>query len=288
MDKDKDNQVIGMYEAYPYPTFGNHNDYAGTFLIPAIRSKAIKGRALEVGCGTGCVTVDWAEQCPELEILAFDRSQNSIRYARDLKVSREVANLTFEQRDLNEDNPDLKGFDFVYCHGVLHHLHDIQAGLNKLFNFVRPGGYCYLWTYASLGRRELHDLREMLTHLAIDASHPDRLKLIEDLIPAHFRPLVYGEEKTEQEKLINLHDVVYHPRDGDFRVEELYGLVEQAGFNFIQIFEANGAPWPAPSALAWSKTLIERCEHLPRRQQDTLLELFLKPAGIGFMIQRPE
>jgi hypothetical protein len=88
--------------------------------------------------------------------------------------------------------------------------------------------------------------------------------------------------------LIHLHDVVYHPHDADFRTDQLYELFEGVGFQLVRIVEANDEPWPSSAqAMAWPDDIKVLAALLPQRKLDALIELALKPAGIGFLVQRP-
>jgi 2-polyprenyl-3-methyl-5-hydroxy-6-metoxy-1,4-benzoquinol methylase len=279
--------VVELYQQYPYPTYGNHSDYFETFLRPVIEEVGPLTSLLEAGCGTGCVTVDIATAMPEAKITAFDLSEPSLGYARQLMEQRGITNAHVERRNFLDANDDLRGFDFAYCHGVLQTLSDTALGLRRLFEFVRPGGHVFVWTYSTLGRRELQDLREALRILEIGPDHPDRLELVRTLAPEHFARKVYRENMSAEESLIHLHDVVYHPYDPDFRVDQLYGLFEGAGFDVVRLVEANGELWPSVEAMPWSREVKDLAAALPQRQRDALIELTLKPAGFGFLLRRP-
>jgi SAM-dependent methyltransferase len=276
-----------MYQKYPYPTYGNHGDYFDAILKPVIAGLGTVTSVLEAGCGTGCVTADLARGLPQARVVAFDLSDASLRYARNLVHERGISNVRLEQRNLLDDNADLRNFDFVYCHGVLQTLANPQLGVQRLFEFLRPGGHGYLWTYATLGRRELHDLREALRTLDIGPDHPDRLRLVRPLAPEHFARKVYRDNASPEEMLIHLHDVVYHPHDQDYRVAQLYDMFEGAGFELVRIVEGNGEPWPTPAQLGWPSELQAQASRLPRRQLDALIELAIKPAGLGVLVRRP-
>ncbi|MDX3638414.1 class I SAM-dependent methyltransferase [Streptomyces sp. MB09-02B] len=279
--------VVELYQQYPYPTYGNHSDYFETFLQPVMEEVGPLSSMLEAGCGTGCVTVDLATAMPATKIVAFDLSEPSLAYARRLMQQREITNAHVERRNFLDANDDLRGFDFVYSHGVLQTLSDTALGARRLFEFVRPGGHVYVWTYSTLGRRELEDLREALRILQIGPDHPDRLELVRTLAPPHFARKVYRENMSADESLIHLHDVVYHPHDVDFRVDQLYDLFEGAGFDVVRLVEANGELWPSVEAMPWSREIKDLSASLPQRQCDALIELTLKPAGFGVLLRRP-
>jgi len=279
-------QVVALYQQYPYPTYGNHSNYFGEFLAPILAELAPRS-FLEAGCGTGCVTADIAAALPNTRVVAFDLADASLSYARSLLQQRGITNARIERRNLLDENSDLRDYDFVYCHGVLQTLSNPALGGRRLMEFLRPGGHGFLWTYTTLGRRELEDLRESLRLLQIGPDHPDRLALVRYLAPPHFARKVYRDDASQQEMMIHLHDVVYHPHDSDFRIDQLYDLIEGAGLQVVRIVEGNGAPWPTIEAMEWSSDLKGLAARLPPRKRDVLIELTLKPAGVGVLVRRP-
>jgi SAM-dependent methyltransferase len=95
----------------------------------------LKGnRALDAGCGSGhaaealAITFD--------EVIGLDLSGPLIEIA---KAKRARPNAHYAVGDLFGFT-DQDGFDLVYSHTMLHHLHDYRAGLQHLKGLVRPGG----------------------------------------------------------------------------------------------------------------------------------------------------
>jgi 2-polyprenyl-3-methyl-5-hydroxy-6-metoxy-1,4-benzoquinol methylase len=89
---------------------------------------------LEVGCGAG-----YAAQYLSGHYRSYtgiDYSEELIRYA---KAKNSVPGASFEAADLYSYDPG-RQFDVVYMIGVLHHMTDMPAALQKLVQLVRPGG----------------------------------------------------------------------------------------------------------------------------------------------------
>lgn len=310
-------KVVEMYNQFPYPTYGNHEDYFGRFVAPCLRNVRPLRRILEAGCGTGCVTLDMARHLPHVEIVAFDLADASLAYARELMQVYGARNVMIQKRDFLAPNEDLRDFDFVLSMGVIHHLSDPTEGVRQVYQFLRPGGYAYIYLYASLGRRRLHDMREALSILNGDRL-PERERaelgmrvqrslsygmLINTLLE-HRRghrgcliPLVMRKAWRRirgatarllpgaEAEMIAIHDVLLHPHDTDYRFGDMYSMFAAQGFRFVKV--AQGMP-NSIHDLRLLPDLAGRAALLPRVEQYRLIELFVEPRGFGFLVQKPE
>ena len=96
-------------------------------------------RCLDVGCGTGEVTLKMARMVgPRGEAAGIDVDQAFIRYART-EAERLGLGAAFHQGDAQQ----LRGkpaYDFVYTRYLLTHLKEPSKALDGMVHFVRPGG----------------------------------------------------------------------------------------------------------------------------------------------------
>ena len=95
---------------------------------------ARRGRALDVGCGSGLLAHELAGGFDE--VVAIDVSEPMLALAR-----REHAapNLVYRHADANALALD-GAFDFIVSHTTFHHLHDVPRTLAALRALTRPGG----------------------------------------------------------------------------------------------------------------------------------------------------
>ncbi|KAI0814396.1 ubiE/COQ5 methyltransferase [Xylaria sp. FL0064] len=108
------------------------------FLIPHIKPHC---RILDVGCGPGSITVDFAQLVPQGSVIGIDFVEDVLSQARDLARARGVeGNLTFQQHDANELPFGDGEFDIVYCHQLLHHVHKPVEILKEMARVTRKGG----------------------------------------------------------------------------------------------------------------------------------------------------
>jgi len=88
-----------------------------------VRARVGSGRVLEVGCGDGALALELASA--GYDVLAIDP------VAPDGPIFRQV---TLEELD------DPGPFDAVVASLSLHHVHDLDAGLDRIAGLLRPGG----------------------------------------------------------------------------------------------------------------------------------------------------
>jgi len=101
-------------------------------------------RVLEIGCGMGCMAMNWAQQ--GADITAVDLNPVAIEQTkRRFEVFGLEGNI-FEADAENLPLPDDQ-FDFVYSWGVLHHTPGISAAIKQLRRVLSPGGRVGLMLY---------------------------------------------------------------------------------------------------------------------------------------------
>lgn len=118
--------------------------------------------ALEVGCGTGLVTVLIA---PELgRVTALDSSEKMLSELQRKIGDMNLTNITCRKGDLVTEEIPESGFDFIYSNMTYHHVADGDALLKKLHRALIPDGVLAI---ADLDREEgsFHTDMEGVHHL---------------------------------------------------------------------------------------------------------------------------
>ena len=108
------------------------------FLVPYLKPGM---RILDVGCGPGSITCDFAELIPDGHVTGVDLSPAVIETARSAARDRGVSNTIFEVGNV------LKGlgyadesFDLVFCHQLLNHLSDPVAAIREMRRTCKATG----------------------------------------------------------------------------------------------------------------------------------------------------
>ncbi|MTJ46806.1 class I SAM-dependent methyltransferase [Dolichospermum sp. UHCC 0259] len=94
---------------------------------------------LDVGCGDGKITADFAKALPNGKVMGVDSSPEMIAYAQHTYSATQYSNLSFacvDARSLDFDHE----FDLVFSNATLHWVDNHQAFLNGVSRALRSGG----------------------------------------------------------------------------------------------------------------------------------------------------
>jgi 2-polyprenyl-3-methyl-5-hydroxy-6-metoxy-1,4-benzoquinol methylase len=95
---------------------------------------------LDVGCGPGNITIDFAQLVAPARVVGVDSSAEIIEQARALAESRGVTNVEFIVGDAYELEFEDESFDVVHAHQVLQHLARPVEALREWRRVVAPDG----------------------------------------------------------------------------------------------------------------------------------------------------
>ena len=108
---------------------------SAAYLLPHLRPGM---RVLDVGCGPGTITEDFARHVgPGGSVLGVDSEPSIVDAARVASRSPQAVYQVHDAQRL--DLPD-DAFDVVHAHQVLQHLTDPVAALREMGRVCRPGG----------------------------------------------------------------------------------------------------------------------------------------------------
>ncbi|SPO06233.1 related to methyltransferase [Cephalotrichum gorgonifer] len=93
-------------------------------------------RVLDVGCGTGQWTIEFADQYPGTEVIGVDLAP--------VQPNAIPPNLVFEVDDLEQPWTFSKKFDFIHTEAMVGALQDWPKYFRQSFEFLEPGGYLEL------------------------------------------------------------------------------------------------------------------------------------------------
>ena len=105
---------------------------SAAYLLPHLKAGL---RLLDVGCGPGTITADFAQRLGPGRVLGIDASAPIVDAAR-----RDYPGLEFAVGDVYHLAFDDASWDIVHAHQLLQHLSDPVAALKEMRRVVRPGG----------------------------------------------------------------------------------------------------------------------------------------------------
>jgi SAM-dependent methyltransferase len=136
-------------------------DWMGPLSPAHVRNKTV----LELGCGNGSLLTHLADWKPSY-LEGVDLGDSITAATRNMK-QHPFKDWTITRGDLRHYRS--RGFDLVYCIGVLHHLKDPRAGFDSVIANVKKGGRFHCWVYAWEGngliRYTVDPLRKLVCHL---------------------------------------------------------------------------------------------------------------------------
>jgi ubiquinone/menaquinone biosynthesis C-methylase UbiE len=91
-------------------------------------------RVLEIGCGTGCDLLQFAKH--GAEAVGIDITPAHLKLAAE-RINRMARLVRADATALPFRD---KSFDYVYSHGVLHHLEKPREAVKEILRVLRPGG----------------------------------------------------------------------------------------------------------------------------------------------------
>jgi len=106
---------------------------SAAYLIPYLRSGL---DLLDIGCGPGTITADFAQRLHPGRVTGLDRAADVVERAR----SQHAPNLEFRTGDVYALDFHDDVFDIVHAHQVLQHLAEPVAALREMRRVCRPGG----------------------------------------------------------------------------------------------------------------------------------------------------
>ncbi len=133
-------------------------------------------RILDVGCGTGTLTLLAQRTHPEAELVGIDPDPQVLTRARIKAASAGVSIAWDEGSATNLPYPD-RSFDRILSSLVLHHLArpERQAAFGEMLRVLRPGGQCHLVDFGPPRNLAMRIIAAMLRPLEEAADHFDGL-----------------------------------------------------------------------------------------------------------------
>src|SRR5271170_6662076 len=110
---------------------------SASYLLPHIKPDM---RILDVGCGPGTITADFAALVPQGQVIGLEYAPEVLKQAREFIDERELTNVQFAVGDIHALEYPNDSFDVVHAHQVLQHIPDPVQALKEMKRVTKPGG----------------------------------------------------------------------------------------------------------------------------------------------------
>ncbi|MGO4583481.1 methyltransferase domain-containing protein [Arthrobacter sp. 2RAF6] len=134
--KPEDVYTHGHHESVVRAHASRTAENSAAFVIPHL---AAGTSVLDVGCGPGSITCDFAELVAPAKVVGLDRSADIVAQAASLAAERGVENVEFVTGNIYDLDFEDETFDLVHAHQVLQHLTDPVAALREMRRVAKPG-----------------------------------------------------------------------------------------------------------------------------------------------------
>src|SRR3990170_4809786 len=126
---DDDVYTHGHHESVVRAHASRTAENSAAFVIPHLTPGT---SVLDVGCGPGSITCDFAVLVAPGTVTGLDRSADVITHARELAADRGVENVEFVAGNIYDLDFEDDTFDLVHAHQVLQHLTDPVEALREM------------------------------------------------------------------------------------------------------------------------------------------------------------
>lgn len=238
--------VQAQYEENPYPQWIALPMVEPRCIVDILREQCpslvspdfLTGQieVLIAGCGTGQHPISAARLYSNSQVTAVDLSRTSLAYATRMARRLGVKNIDFYQGDILKLGDLERQFPVIECAGVLHHMHEPEAGLAVLAKLLRPGGIMKLGLYSELARRWVITARARIAELGLTPSA--------DNIRAFRRAILSGQELPGSNlttfgdfyDLDSCRDLIFHVQEHRYTIPQLRKLLDGHSLRFIGFY----------------------------------------------------
>jgi 2-polyprenyl-3-methyl-5-hydroxy-6-metoxy-1,4-benzoquinol methylase len=236
--------VQSQYEENPYPRWSaitrgatqNIEQWVRRWNPAYVAPAELRGplRVLVAGCGTGMDAINAALHLDNARISAIDLSRASLAYAMRKAGEYGLENIRFRHQDILELGGDGESYHFINCTGVLHHMADPAAGLERLAGLLLPGGVIKLALYSELARAPLLEAREAIRASGFGPRTSDIRKFRQRVFEDGARgPLAELTGSTDFFSTSECRDLLFHVQETQLTIAGIGELLAAANLEFL-------------------------------------------------------
>jgi len=134
-----------------------------------IASSGKKKRVLELGCGSGWLSIEIARRNKKVQIDAIDIAKDSIKRGKKfyLQHQKDLGKINFIVEDLNRVILKKSNYNVIVVFGALHHVLRLERLLKEIKKSLKPNGYLVAYEDNGLCKRDRDRLAIILYPLLL-------------------------------------------------------------------------------------------------------------------------
>lgn len=101
-------------------------------------------RMIELGCGPGFYSCEFAGRFREINVLGVDRSPSQLKWAQEKAQALELNNCRFQSDNVLDLSHDDNSFDVLIASRLFTVLPERERAVAEMFRVLRPGGRCFV------------------------------------------------------------------------------------------------------------------------------------------------
>lgn len=114
-------------------------DYFKHILLPCLNLQP-GDKVLDVGAGTGALTLLLARNLPEISFVGIDLTPAMVADAQEQARKLSIQNVEFKEGNALQLPFEDNSFDAAVCQTLLIHLNNAQGAVNEMSRVLKPGG----------------------------------------------------------------------------------------------------------------------------------------------------
>ncbi len=128
-----------IYNAIPAKLLSKMEKKIAGDVVERIRS----GTIVDLGAGTGYLSIEIAKMAPEAEVYGIDLSKQMIRIAK--RHAKGIANVRFELADVHELPFENESIDFIVSTGSFHHWKRPATVFDECHRVLKRGSEAWIY-----------------------------------------------------------------------------------------------------------------------------------------------
>lgn len=99
-------------------------------------------RILDVGCGPGLLTKEFASRSKKFKVVGIDLSTSALEMAK--KNCIRLKNVSFRYANVSKMPFNSQSFDLVVCKDSIHHFSNVKKAIKEMHRVLNKGGILYM------------------------------------------------------------------------------------------------------------------------------------------------